>query len=270
MAHAGRQGGWWVMALVFALVSGAWRSEAGRDSARVGDPPQASCAGSTGERAVGLTSGESDAEASPFFSRLWSTTVAEAAGEFARPSPQAWSHWWRSRQRPRSARRKVRLSGGTVDLITEALPPGWQYPVTAGELEAALRELPAAWTARLRSVRMTYRPEWGVHARTDRSQIQISYVVDGALRAPGEVSGASPEELQFGARLERGGERQHLVWPNRDALRTYLLSHILIHELGHHVAPSGLGREEEETWAEAFAYQFFTPPGATRLARSRR
>ena len=40
---------------------------------------------------------------------------------------------------------------------------------------------------------------------------------------------------------------------------TYILRHVLIHELGHHVAPAGLSCDEEEEWAEAFAFRYFTP-----------
>ena len=151
------------------------------------------------------------------------------------------------------------LHGRPVELIREALPSGWQYPCTDEELEAALRELPAAWTARLRSVRLTYHPEWEMHARTDRARIEISYVVNAGLRAPAIIRVDSPEELQFGARLETTAGGRRLVWPDREAACGYLLRHILIHELGHHVAPSGLRRDEEEAWAEAFAFRYFDP-----------
>jgi hypothetical protein len=162
------------------------------------------------------------------------------------------------------------LHGRSVALIGEALPPGWQYPCTPEELEAALAELPAAWTARLRSVRFTYHPEWGLHARTDRSRIEISYVVDASLRAPEPVHVAAPEELQFGARLESDTDGKRLVWPDREALRVYLLRHILVHELGHHVAPPGMPVPEEEAWAEAFAFRHYDPrrSGLQQTARS--
>jgi hypothetical protein len=154
-------------------------------------------------------------------------------------------------------------------LFREALLPGWQYPCTDSELAAALGELPPAWTARLRSVRLTFHPEWDAFARTDCSRVEISYIVDAALYAPGEVSGDTPEEVQFGARLEEGDSTRHLVWPDRDTLRLYILRHVLIHELGHHVAPPGLSRQEEEDWAEAFAYRYYTPPAAKHVAASR-
>jgi hypothetical protein len=146
-----------------------------------------------------------------------------------------------------------------VELIVEALPTGWQHPCTTAELAATLRELPAAWTARLTSIRLTYRPDWGAHARTDRARIEISYIVDAALRAPGPIMGEAPEELQFGARIEGSGRARHFVWPDMETVRVYVLRHILIHELGHHVAPPGLRYEEEEAWAEAFAFRYFTP-----------
>jgi hypothetical protein len=181
----------------------------------------------------------------------------------------AWQGWWRKRGRPRTVRHGFLLHGRRVVIIREALPPGWHYPCTDEALEATLRELPAAWTARLRSVRWTYRPEWGAHARTDRSRIEISYVVDELLRSPGMVSGHGPEEVQFGARLVESEEGRSLVWVDRASLGTYILRHILIHELGHHVAPPGMRVDDEEAWAEAFAFRFFTPTDGTKLAESR-
>lgn len=178
---------------------------------------------------------------------------------------RAWSRWWRSERRPRTARHTVQLNGHSVALFREALLPGWQYPCTDQELEAALRELPPAWTARLRSVRLTFHPEWDAYSRTDRARVEISCIVDAARRAPGEVIGDTPEELQFGARRAESGGQRRLVWPDRNTLRIYTLRHVLIHELGHHVAPAGLSRDEEEDWAEAFAYRYYTPPATRRL-----
>jgi hypothetical protein len=152
-----------------------------------------------------------------------------------------------------------------VAVIADPLPPGWQHPCTPADLERVLNELPAAWTARLTSVRLTYHPEWDAHARTDRARIEISYVVDPTLRAPGELIFDSPEEVQFGARIEGHGKERRFAWPDRASLRTYILRHILIHELGHHVAPTNLSRDEEEDWAEAFAFRYYRPD-AERVA----
>jgi hypothetical protein len=182
------------------------------------------------------------------------------------PSPAAWAHWWNSGRRPRTEHHTIHLNGRRVELIREALLPGWLYPCTDQELETVLRELPADWTARLRSVRFTFHPEWDAHARTDRARIEISYVVDETLRAWGVISEEEPEELQFGARLESSGGVRQLVWPDREALRTYILRHILIHELGHHLAPPGMDRDEEEDWAEAFAFRYYTPPTPRHVA----
>jgi hypothetical protein len=174
-------------------------------------------------------------------------------------SPREWERWWHSRRRPRAARSVIRVNGRPVPVIADALLPGWQYPCAAADLERVLGELPHAWTARLTSVRLTYHPEWDAHARTDRSRIEISYVVDKTLHAPGEVIVETPEEVQFGARVEGRGNGRCFAWPDRDTLRTYILRHVLIHELGHHVAPAGLTRDQEEDWAEAFAFRYFTP-----------
>jgi len=152
-----------------------------------------------------------------------------------------------------------------VAVIADPLLPGWQHPCTPADLQRVLNELPAAWTARLTSVRLTYHPEWDAHARTDRARIEISYVVDPNLRAPSELIVDSSEEVQFGARIEGHGRERRFAWPDRASLRTYILRHVLIHELGHHVAPTNLSRDEEEDWAEAFAFRYYTPD-AERVA----
>ena len=185
------------------------------------------------------------------------------------PSSSAWAGWWHSPHRPRTVRQVLLLNGHPVEIFREALLPGWQYPCTNEELEAALRSLPPAWTARLRSVRLTFHPEWDAYARTDRARIEISYIVDAALRAPGDVPDDTPEELQFGARLVREGGQRRLMWPDREALRVYILRHILIHELGHHVAPPGLSRDDEEDWAEAFAYRYYDPSSPRHIIAAR-
>jgi hypothetical protein len=177
-------------------------------------------------------------------------------------SPREWEHWWQSRRRPQPARSIIQVNGRAVVVIADALLPGWQHPCTAADLEHVLGELPAAWTARLTSVRLTYHPEWDAHARTDRARIEISYVVDRALHAPSEVIVESPEEVQFGARTEGRGNDRCFAWPDHETLRTYILRHVLIHELGHHVAPAGMSRDREEDWAEAFAFRYYMPRAA--------
>jgi hypothetical protein len=183
-------------------------------------------------------------------------------------SPREWEGWWQSRRRPQAVRSIIHVNGRAVTVIADALLPGWQHPCTAGDLERVLGELPTVWTARLTSVRLTYHPEWDAHARTDRARIEISYVVDQALHAPGELIVDSPEEVQFGARIEGRGNERCFAWPDHDTLRTYILRHVLIHELGHHVAPAGMGRDQEEDWAEAFAFRYYTP-AAARVAAVR-
>jgi len=158
------------------------------------------------------------------------------------------------------------VNGRRIELFREALLPGWHYPYTDAELEAALRDLPPSWLARLQSVRLTFHPEWDALGRTDGTRIEISYVVDDSLCAWGKVDEEDPEEVLFGARLQTWGGARYVVWPDRDALRIYLLRHVLIHELGHQVAPPNLDPDADEAWAEAFAYRYYTPPAGKSLA----
>jgi hypothetical protein len=56
-----------------------------------------------------------------------------------------------------------------------------------------------------------------------------------------------------------GNSRECVQWPDHGLLKAYVLKHLLIHEIGHHLAPGGLDEEADEAWAEDFAFQYYNP-----------
>ena len=69
------------------------------------------------------------------------------------------------------------------------------------------------------------------------------------------------EEQQFGGIPVEHGELRWVRWPRRELLRTYVLKHLLVHEVGHHLAPPDLDEDADEQWAERFAFHFYDPGG---------
>src|SRR5262249_4312117 len=115
-----------------------------------------------------------------------------------------------------------------------------------------------------------YRPDGEVMAETDGESIELHYVVDHEGRAPVAPGEDMEEEQRFGGiPVEQGGLRW-VRWPRRDSLLTYVLKHLLIHEIGHHMAPPDLDEDADEQWAEDFAFRFCTPVERQALVTSSR
>ncbi len=71
-------------------------------------------------------------------------------------------------------------------------------------------------------------------------------------------------ELQFGMTVERHGSRYTCAW-SADNLRRFILEHVLLHEVGHHVyhlqrrergLPYHPNTVESEQFAEAYACRY--------------
>lgn len=151
-----------------------------------------------------------------------------------------------------------------VPVSVEPPPSGLFYAVTASDVAAALDDLPREWRETVRAVRLSPDPEGEVMAETDGRTIQIHYVVDQLNRTPVTRGEDTEEEEEFGGIPERQGRRRWVYWPDRSRLQTYVLKHLLIHEIGHHLAPSDLAEEADEQWAEDFAFRFYEPAPTRR------
>jgi hypothetical protein len=157
-----------------------------------------------------------------------------------------------------------------IHVIADPLPHGRYHAVTANEVAAALDGLPEDWRATIHSVRLSYRPDGEVMAETDGESIELHYVVDhdgGAPVAPGEDM---DEEQRFGGIPVEQGDQRWVRWPRRELVVTYVLKHLLIHEIGHHLAPPDLDEAADEQWAEDFAFRFYRPASQSEAVVSGR
>jgi hypothetical protein len=146
-----------------------------------------------------------------------------------------------------------------VPVVADALPSWLYYAVTPTEVAAALDDLPAPWRESVGEVRLCYRPDGDVMAETDGEYIELHYVVDRTGCAPVSPGETTDEEERFGGHPVRRGGQSWVLWPRRRLLQNYVLKHLLMHEVGHHLAPPDLSEDEDEDWAEAFAFRFYDP-----------
>jgi hypothetical protein len=155
-----------------------------------------------------------------------------------------------------------------VPVVADPLPPWLFYAVTPTEVAAALDDLPTPWRDTVGAVRLCFRRDGDVMAETDGESIELHYVVDGDGRAPVAQGETTEEEEQFGGIAERRDGQTWVRWPQRRLLQNYVLKHLLIHEVGHHLAPPNLSEDEDEDWAEAFAFRFYDPRQTDRRRAS--
>lgn len=146
-----------------------------------------------------------------------------------------------------------------VPVTADPVPSGWFYAVTPAEVAAALDGLPEGWRAVVEGVRLCPSPDGDVSAETDGEVIQLHYMVDRKGRALVPPDEDAEEEREFGGVPSWDHGRLWVLWPRHDLLQTYVLKHLLIHEIGHHLAPEGLDDDADERWAEEFAYRFYDP-----------
>ena len=130
-------------------------------------------------------------------------------------------------------------SARAVRLIVDPPPKGHTYPCTLSELKRQLRRVPAHYLEGLWQVRLSNQ----VRRYRDRDGDYL----DGEIRLfpyPEQLTFApSPrpndpfdrEWLAWGATLVESNGSRSLQW-TREALRRYVLDHVLLHELGHHYA----------------------------------
>lgn len=161
-----------------------------------------------------------------------------------------------------------------IRYFEEPLVPGWVYPCTLDEMKDVLSRLPEADLEGLAAVGLhaSTKKRWAANAQYDYRkagsritlwsiQDTFRYRLDPNIKR-GPLTRFLVREMEFGARLVEAGARFEVVW-GLEEYRDFMLYHVLLHEVGHHVhfshqARAGhktgrLSHNFKEQFAEAYA-----------------
>lgn len=159
-----------------------------------------------------------------------------------------------------------------MHFFEQPCPAGWVYPCSLDDVTLCLARLPAEDIEGLWAVGLapSTRKDCAVNARYffgERPTIRL-YSHPDALQfklPPNtkqiDVNWGLCMELEYGMKVERQGSRFVCKWSAAD-LRLFILEHVLVHEVGHHVyhqrrrrqgVASFPSRVESEQFAEAYA-----------------
>ncbi len=144
-----------------------------------------------------------------------------------------------------------------IRFYTDPLPRGMVYPCTIGDLKRQLRRIPAQYVEGLVEVRLCnqVRNNVGIDADyTDGGFLRV-FPYPESLTYPASPTPHAPSDrewLQWGAQIGEHNGVRYLRWPP-DALRNFILGHVLLHELGHHYLWK-TGRRQSEKEAEQIAH----------------
>lgn len=131
-----------------------------------------------------------------------------------------------------------------LHLFEEALAEGNIYPCTLSDISQVLDRLPSKYLEELNGVGFTPSSRYHKNANAIydyKSHTIIIYPYPSSLRykQPRHISFSDAIncmhiEIAFGMRVEKHGARVECVW-EADNLKRFILCHVLLHELGHHV-----------------------------------
>jgi hypothetical protein len=140
-------------------------------------------------------------------------------------------------------------------LLADPAPKGYIYPCTVGDLKRQLRRVPpeyldGLWQIRLSNQVRRYRDRDGDYLD---GEIRL-FPYPERLIFPASPKPNDPwdqEWLAWGARIVDDAGVRSLQW-TPEALRRFILDHVLLHELGHHYA-ARRGLPDSERSAERLA-----------------
>jgi len=133
----------------------------------------------------------------------------------------------------------------SIRLFEEPIPTGWVYPCSLEDIQDRLTHLPETDLMGLWAVGLavaTRRDCWanGRYRFSERPTIRLyAYLASYAYKQPPQTKRADVEvglavERGFGMVVERVGGRYLCRWNAAD-LKRFMLEHVLLHEVGHHV-----------------------------------
>jgi hypothetical protein len=165
-----------------------------------------------------------------------------------------------------------------LTLFERPLLPGWVYPCTLEEIHEQLAQVPAADLEGLQAVGLvpSTRKDWKANARYsggDEPVILIySFAEDLVYKHPPHVRRGDLErglgmELAFGMEIERMGARWFCRW-HPENWRRFILEHVLLHEIGHHVQHMQRRRDGHSAELSVGVKEQFAEAYACRLRRS--
>jgi hypothetical protein len=143
-----------------------------------------------------------------------------------------------------------------IQYIKDKLPEGMTYPCSVKEIKDIILKLPAHHVEGIKRIRLS--AQRGINA-------DASYV-DGIITiyaVPSEFKLIYPikptdremqEYCRFGAKWENMGEYWFCYW-KPEQFRDYILYHVLLHEIGHHMDEHHKKRSSagKESFAENYA-----------------
>jgi hypothetical protein len=173
-----------------------------------------------------------------------------------------------------------------VHVFARPIPDGWVYPCSAEDIRSRLALVPAEDLRGLWAVGLapaTRKDCWanGRYVPGTRPVITLySYRQGLSYKQPagtrrGDLETDLRVERAFGMRTEEIGSRWVCTWSAED-LRAFIVEHVLLHEIGHHVyyvqrglqgLPPSRNRVEREQFAEAYALRISRGSLGPRIGR---
>ena len=159
-----------------------------------------------------------------------------------------------------------------MHVFEQPCPAGWVYPCSLDDINHRLARLPAEDTAGLWAVGLvpSTRNNCKANARYafgERPTIRI-YSYPDTLQFKllphtkrGDIERGLSTESEYGMKVERQGSRFLCTWAAAN-LRIFIVEHVLLHEVGHHVYHRRRQRQgypyrpcktESEQFAETYA-----------------
>lgn len=123
-----------------------------------------------------------------------------------------------------------------IKFLADRLPDGFMYPCNVSDIKKILSELPTEHLSGIKRIRLSAQKMTSADASYCDGTISI-YAVPKDLKFI--YSEKPPDSIlreygRFGARWEMLGNNWYCYWKS-EGYKKYILEHVLIHEIGHHI-----------------------------------
>jgi len=168
---------------------------------------------------------------------------------------------------------------GRIRLFEEEIGSGLIYPCSLVDIRDVLMRLPEPDTVGLHSVGLAVGTKRTRHANAayflGPPPRILLYALPNSLDyslgrrlTKSQIAIRLSEEIQYGMKTEVIDGVAHALW-NGDALRKFVLNHVLPHEIGHHVYRYVLKRQLSPAWRDFEESEKFAEHYAIRWAQGR-